>query len=636
MGYQTVRALVPIRHSGVLRIPGQTSGDNAQDFVAEDSQVARLVALGFVTSLGVAADPTPNPQGSAVKRVELSVDRALSSSDMGANLVIRSSRTVSIGAGLSDMPPPHFLNPTEAALNITISGTDGVKINGETNGSVTRSVPARGSLSMRSDATDSFNVPAPATGGGVSVQREGAQISATPTGLNFVGLQALSNASGIVDVMPRAFPRPANNRYVVGGDSRMYNSANGPTDNPFIPHGVGQWSIPYFIDAYSEFRGEFVGKHAQNTATIQNIFDNLNTSTGIFAPSGTGLGNIISATDAATLVLLIGINVGANTLASKVTVYRQIIDAWLASRADRCVIVCDELPSNSSAAPTQANHSLFHRWLQSVSSGYPSSRVVVAPTWGAVSSDDTSNMASLAGAYLPSDPLHPRQRGAQAIGKAVGMVFRNIMVANGFLPRTALPLFSSDPGFASTLMMAGGTTTATGITVQTPAGLTCTPSKLVDDQGFDVQLVRIQGTPTATTAYSYAGIYAASITNPAWLADGNTSRLCADMRLVDKTNMAGFGGFVVNSMYQASGFPNYVVSQGYTTAGLYTPSVDDVGIDDDHVRGPMTTPRITIPAGWSAVAGRAIYQPGFYVACLPGKAIDVTMAVRRAGFIVNG
>lgn len=66
MGYQTVRALVPIRHSGVLRVPGQTSGDNAQDFVAEDSQANRLVALGYATSLGVASDPTAvTPEGGA-------------------------------------------------------------------------------------------------------------------------------------------------------------------------------------------------------------------------------------------------------------------------------------------------------------------------------------------------------------------------------------------------------------------------------------------------------------------------------------------------------------------------------------------------------------------------------------------
>lgn len=63
MPFQTVRALIPIRHSGVLRIPGQTSGDNAQDFVAEDTQANRLVALGYATSLGAAPAPVVPGQG---------------------------------------------------------------------------------------------------------------------------------------------------------------------------------------------------------------------------------------------------------------------------------------------------------------------------------------------------------------------------------------------------------------------------------------------------------------------------------------------------------------------------------------------------------------------------------------------
>lgn len=57
MPYQTVRALTPIRHSGVLRVPGQIGGENSQDFVVEDTQANRLVALGYATSLGVAAAP---------------------------------------------------------------------------------------------------------------------------------------------------------------------------------------------------------------------------------------------------------------------------------------------------------------------------------------------------------------------------------------------------------------------------------------------------------------------------------------------------------------------------------------------------------------------------------------------------
>lgn len=57
MGYKTVRATKPVRHNNVLRVPGQTTGENAQDFVVSDASSDRLVALGVVTVLGVAAEP---------------------------------------------------------------------------------------------------------------------------------------------------------------------------------------------------------------------------------------------------------------------------------------------------------------------------------------------------------------------------------------------------------------------------------------------------------------------------------------------------------------------------------------------------------------------------------------------------
>lgn len=57
MGYKTVRATKPVRHNNVLRVPGQTTGENAQDFVVSDASADRLVALGVITVLGVAAEP---------------------------------------------------------------------------------------------------------------------------------------------------------------------------------------------------------------------------------------------------------------------------------------------------------------------------------------------------------------------------------------------------------------------------------------------------------------------------------------------------------------------------------------------------------------------------------------------------
>lgn len=57
MGYQTVRALVVVSHDGVNRKPGVTSGKFSQDFVVSDALAEKLISKGFVTSLGVAAEP---------------------------------------------------------------------------------------------------------------------------------------------------------------------------------------------------------------------------------------------------------------------------------------------------------------------------------------------------------------------------------------------------------------------------------------------------------------------------------------------------------------------------------------------------------------------------------------------------
>lgn len=55
MGYQKVRALTPVKHNGVLRVPGATTGDNAQDFVVDDVTKDRLVALGVVSVVAQSA-----------------------------------------------------------------------------------------------------------------------------------------------------------------------------------------------------------------------------------------------------------------------------------------------------------------------------------------------------------------------------------------------------------------------------------------------------------------------------------------------------------------------------------------------------------------------------------------------------
>lgn len=161
MGYQNVRALTSVRHNGVLRIPGQTSGDNAQDFVAEDSQVARLVALGVVTALGVAAAPADPNQASGSSSASVVVpfaSRALTGADNNATLVVSSAQTATVGVGLG-LSAVHFSNPTTSAVSLTITGAGGAVINGAANGTITRSIPANTTLTVRGVGTDSVNVP---------------------------------------------------------------------------------------------------------------------------------------------------------------------------------------------------------------------------------------------------------------------------------------------------------------------------------------------------------------------------------------------------------------------------------------------------------------------------------------------
>ncbi len=55
MGFKFVRALQVIRHDNVLRIPGQTAGANAQDFIVSDAAATLMESAGLIQVLSTAA-----------------------------------------------------------------------------------------------------------------------------------------------------------------------------------------------------------------------------------------------------------------------------------------------------------------------------------------------------------------------------------------------------------------------------------------------------------------------------------------------------------------------------------------------------------------------------------------------------
>ena len=61
MPFQLVRALLPIKHDNVLRVPGQTTGTNAQDFVVSESVAAKMISQGLVSFQSVSGPPDAAP-----------------------------------------------------------------------------------------------------------------------------------------------------------------------------------------------------------------------------------------------------------------------------------------------------------------------------------------------------------------------------------------------------------------------------------------------------------------------------------------------------------------------------------------------------------------------------------------------
>ena len=151
MSYQRVRALVPVRHDGVVRIPGQTTGENLQDFVVRAEQATRLIQQGLVSYIEDAQAPATglehvfvdgsgrlrNPRGDAVgggdvvlidSNVTISPDNQ--AVYMGRTLEWTVAAVVTLAAGLAEDFGFNAIPP--AAGNASIARATGVTLNGGT------------------------------------------------------------------------------------------------------------------------------------------------------------------------------------------------------------------------------------------------------------------------------------------------------------------------------------------------------------------------------------------------------------------------------------------------------------------------------------------------------------------------
>ena len=132
---------------------------------------ATAASTAFATSAqGAKADTAVQPLAAVAFTT-----RTLTAADNNAPLTVAAAQTATIPMGLGAFVT-HVSNTSTSAVNVTVTGTGGVLINGTANGSAVRSIPANATLTIRSVGADSYNVP----------DVSGAAVSATQP-LRFVG-----------------------------------------------------------------------------------------------------------------------------------------------------------------------------------------------------------------------------------------------------------------------------------------------------------------------------------------------------------------------------------------------------------------------------------------------------------------
>ncbi len=86
--------------------------------------------------------------------------RALTSADNGATLTVAAAQTATMVAGLGTSFGCAFYNKTGSPVVLTISVPTGVTVNGVTNGTLTRTIPAWGVTAIQStDVADVYVAP---------------------------------------------------------------------------------------------------------------------------------------------------------------------------------------------------------------------------------------------------------------------------------------------------------------------------------------------------------------------------------------------------------------------------------------------------------------------------------------------
>jgi hypothetical protein len=465
-----------------------------------------------------------------------------------------------------------------------------------------------------------------------------------------------------------ATPTVTNNQIAVFGDSRTANATQDST-TPTTHRVTADAYIGYAMIA-SNFRGDFTGAYGVNHDTLQDMLDRL-------GPTPRTRGQFLSVDPglSAGIVIFLG---GVNDAASPIDVTGPLYQAIFRqlANAGKTVIVCNELPSNTTGAASTEQVARRH-YLDSVSIGDKDGRIIHIDTFDATLQPGTAN-TSKPGYWGVGDGLHPGPAGNRVIGEIIGAQLDAILSAAGYPSRSAkVPTLASQSVLPHAMLTgtggqiageapgAGGVnrngTNGAGVTGPVadgwtfarddglaallngsqPAGgsLTVTLSKGVDADGFATQVITVAGQVGAVDAiynltlsnavYVGAADLVAGAANGIGLADGDTVYGAARIKVSPAAQ--GLLGPGIEVIVSGPSAPD---SGRANLSGTICTSDRDWRSSAAFDKLVLSQPRM-LPAGFGAAAETKVIQQQLVVSIAGGVPVDFTVEVSRFGIIKN-
>lgn len=417
-----------------------------------------------------------------------------------------------------------------------------------------------------------------------------------------------------------SLPVPTNNLFSVLGDSRTQSATNDyPATGVINASGYIAWSLQAMgYRAYASGNFGVGGSY---------MLPNNNASLSIRQRLAAVL-----ADPASVVVFLCGVNDTSKPIADLIPEYTYCFEQITA--AGKILLVCNELPKTGIGDAERAAQLARKEWLEGPECKAISPLIVQLDTFSPMLKSGTT--CDFVDGYAP-DGLHPELLGNSVLGATIGAKLAELFAAQAAYNNAPT---GTDDYNASTnptgclipnYMMSGTSGNAFGVTGQVATGwsfatgntggATVECSKGVDSDGYDCQVIRVHGTPTAGSKTLAFQNLVQTAGNMDYIGEGDYIRSIARVKV--DTGAIGLKGFGIAAKLQGNNGASVSKIKTNFAGGLAWPS----DLDFDEI---VVSQRCDVYPEWSTMSSRGItslLNIGFF----GGAPVDFTIRVSRFG-----